>query len=616
MFSQEKDNQIKYDYNIYKKLAKIDTDSALFYIKRAQRNSQIQKLDNWIAKTNYGIGLCYFLKGQDSLSKEHTLNAIKIASKTHNDTVLTKSYSQLGLIYYYKNDYTSALEMYQKALNISLKNKNLDTSSISIYSNLADLMIVQEDTLNALKYYYSAKKIGENKYIKELIPTYNNLGVLYIKSNKDSAIYYLEKSLQLSSLYKQEKKLAPKYHNLAVTYLNFNSTENYPKAFKYLKSAEEIGLKTNNKRSLAKSYLYLGFYYEKAANNNKEALNYYYKSKNLMDKNTKADEYINLLKSISNLHEAEKEFKEALLFRKKYETIKDSVFSKEKNSRFQELQTKFEFEKKNLKINQLLLESKLNRNRRKTIILISSTCLFFLLGLSLLLYQKFKHQRNLRRKETLIHYQNIENFKAKEELKNIKHYLKGQKEERDRISRDLHDSISGSLASVRVRLLDIDKEKPYSFNNIIKIIETIMNDVRSLSHSLNSSFNDERTLTNILEDLFLDYQQIHKIKMDVNIYPENCLEKINLDNKNHIYRIFQELLINTAKHAKAKNVFVHIHSFEKSLSILVEDDGIGCEANIKNGLGLKSINQRIKIMNGKITFTSSNGFTVNIKIPL
>jgi signal transduction histidine kinase len=86
----------------------------------------------------------------------------------------------------------------------------------------------------------------------------------------------------------------------------------------------------------------------------------------------------------------------------------------------------------------------------------------------------------------------------------------------------------------------------------------------------------------------------------------------------HLFRIVQELLQNVMKHAMATNTIVQISYNAGHLYITVEDDGKGFDmetAKRKNGVGLKNIETRVKILKGRIDYQTTKGTSVLIEIP-
>ncbi|MES1181587.1 MAG: ATP-binding protein, partial [Flavobacterium sp.] len=85
-----------------------------------------------------------------------------------------------------------------------------------------------------------------------------------------------------------------------------------------------------------------------------------------------------------------------------------------------------------------------------------------------------------------------------------------------------------------------------------------------------------------------------------------------------LFRVIQELLSNTIKHSFAKNVAIHINSFDDILNIMYEDDGIGFSYDpVQSGLGLDNVESRIRSIKGTLKFESGKfGTSYTIDIPV
>lgn len=106
---------------------------------------------------------------------------------------------------------------------------------------------------------------------------------------------------------------------------------------------------------------------------------------------------------------------------------------------------------------------------------------------------------------------------------------------------------------------------------------------------------------------------------DLEIFNAETLQ-LNEQASNMIYRTIQEITTNAVKHAKATKLFIQLVYFHEGLNILIEDNGTGFDLNqIQNGkgIGIKSIESRVRYLGGKIHYdsTSGHGTTVNIEIP-
>jgi signal transduction histidine kinase len=192
-----------------------------------------------------------------------------------------------------------------------------------------------------------------------------------------------------------------------------------------------------------------------------------------------------------------------------------------------------------------------------------------------------------------------------------------QEDERNRLARDLHDSIGGMLASVYLQADKIEKSAPNIGDTLLlkQLVKKSIEETRSISHNLTPPhFNElglEKTLKNQIQ-LIAEQNQLR-----IN-YFFGIKEKLSKALQLMLYRICGELLYNVVKHAKASEVMVQLMSVNNSLEIIVEDDGQGMETKKKiSGIGLDNMRERVKYLKGEIHIDSNNnGTTVIIKIPL
>jgi signal transduction histidine kinase len=87
-----------------------------------------------------------------------------------------------------------------------------------------------------------------------------------------------------------------------------------------------------------------------------------------------------------------------------------------------------------------------------------------------------------------------------------------------------------------------------------------------------------------------------------------------------IYRVIQEALTNCARHAKANNVLVSVHTEPEDVMVLIQDDGIGFngKAPVRGGLGLLGIRERVEALEGSLSISSrpNGGTTIQVQIPM
>jgi signal transduction histidine kinase/ligand-binding sensor domain-containing protein len=198
-------------------------------------------------------------------------------------------------------------------------------------------------------------------------------------------------------------------------------------------------------------------------------------------------------------------------------------------------------------------------------------------------------------------------------------------QERTRMACELHDGLGSMLSGIKYSFsamksqLDLNESQQVMFHsNIDKLNESII-ELRNITHSMASDSLLKYGLDNSLRDYCNNMSQPGVLDIS---FKALQTEKVNLSEEQsfHIFRIVQELLQNIVKHAAAAHAIVQISYHAKKLYITVEDDGKGFEMDSgirKNGMGLKNMESRIKILKGRMDFQTapSKGTSVLIEIP-
>lgn len=229
----------------------------------------------------------------------------------------------------------------------------------------------------------------------------------------------------------------------------------------------------------------------------------------------------------------------------------------------------------------------------------------------------------------------IENYqlwmevKKKEEIRQklLKKIITLQEDERMRISRELHDETSHSLSSILIALKVLeenDYQQPYErINQIRTLVQNTLDEVHNLAWQLRPSVLDKFGLKVALERYMEEYYKINGILVD--LYFNSNTERFSPEKETTIYRIVQEALTNVSKYAKAKNISVVIITVENSISIVIEDDGVGFDVDkletkgsTVERLGILGMHERASILGGTLFIESEigRGTSIHAKIPL
>jgi len=231
----------------------------------------------------------------------------------------------------------------------------------------------------------------------------------------------------------------------------------------------------------------------------------------------------------------------------------------------------------------------------------------------------FLFQRKLIKKERA--YREIEKLLQKQELKSAYAIIEGQEDERRRIASDIHDNMGSMLATLKI-YSDLIVGQPQDIEmkrlntKINEIAETLTDEVRKISHSLDASTLKNFGLQAAIEQLCEAIRDSGKVQVVSFIDLNN---QVDGETSLHIYRIVQELFTNTLKHANASSVRSEITQTKDYLSIIHQDNGIGFDtaAPQSDSMGLQNIRSRVGKLNGEFKIqSSSDGSTFIIEIPL
>ncbi|MBW0176757.1 7TM diverse intracellular signaling domain-containing protein [Sediminibacterium sp.] len=192
--------------------------------------------------------------------------------------------------------------------------------------------------------------------------------------------------------------------------------------------------------------------------------------------------------------------------------------------------------------------------------------------------------------------------------------IQTQEEERNRLARELHDGLGGLLGGIRMGAHHRLKPYPAEQEWIAEQLDLAVTDLRNIAHDLMPVQLQEQGLDRVLEKAVARWNMGDELKVH---YNSSIKQRYPLRTEAALYRIVLELMHNIKKHADATEVNIEIWEEEKKqrLTLLVEDNGKGFEAGKEEGIGWKSIRQRVQYMEGKINIDSSHrGTTVIIEI--
>ena len=204
--------------------------------------------------------------------------------------------------------------------------------------------------------------------------------------------------------------------------------------------------------------------------------------------------------------------------------------------------------------------------------------------------------------------------------------VEAQEHERARIARELHDDINQRLALLSVELEASRQKLPDTATDVSilltelrKRINEISADVQSISHQLHSSQLEYLGIVGAARSFCREFSASQNVQIDFNHddIPRPVSSEISLC----LFRVLQEALHNAVKYSKVRHFEVRLSCSENQLSLTVSDRGVGFDpesALIREGLGLTSMKERVRLINGTISIESKpmHGTTIGVRVPL
>jgi PAS domain S-box-containing protein len=203
--------------------------------------------------------------------------------------------------------------------------------------------------------------------------------------------------------------------------------------------------------------------------------------------------------------------------------------------------------------------------------------------------------------------------------------IESQEQERVRIGRELHDDIGQRLALLAVELQQLQQDSVTlpevlsRMGELQKQTTEIATDVQSLSHELHTSKLEYLGLAVAMRSFCREFGEHHKVEIDFQSH--DLASPVPPDISLCLYRVLQEALHNSAKHSGGGHLEVQLWGTSDQIYLTVRDSGLGFDseaAKESRGLGLISMQERVKLVNGTLSIESrpKRGTTICARVPL
>lgn len=628
-------------------------DSLALKIESAKTESE--KLN---AKLNYNVAL-----SRTDLSKATAnIEQIKAASFEKKELqAYVQSILELGNLSYTSGNYINAVIRYEeteKALSLLSPSAFTTKKFGSVYNNLGATWSLLNDLDAAQNYYIRGiAQYEKNNDSASLMMSYFNLGFIFIDMQQwQKAYQYLLRSLEFSagsrdntqalqsaaraaaicfrlqnieegerllklcdSLYKSQKNYLGKiYYNNA--YGEYKDALGLPdEAMKYHQACYQNSLDWNDPYYIVDAAWEIGRSFLKA--NNADSAGVYLQ---LALNNARKYNYLPKIRFILNdwcvYYANTLQFEKAYQLRTSLSQFTDSLIGVQNHNRILLFDARYQSEKKESQIKQLVAEKKVQELslRQKNILnYILLAAAVTLTGVGFLFYRDHKQKQ-------LLQQQRINELETEKQLLATEAVLKGEEKERARLAKDLHDGLGGMLSGIKYAFTNIKgnlvmtEETHKAFERSMSMLDVSIREMRRVAHNLMPEALLKFGLDTALRDFCNDINQSGVINIK---YQSIGLQGAAINQTAAIaaYRIVQELVNNTIKHAGATDCIVQVSKNNSILTIAVEDDGKGFDTAVlqnSKGIGWNNIRSRIDFLKGVMDVQSTQGQGTSVHIEL
>lgn len=574
-------------------------DSSLLFHHRALSLATLRSNSNQISDACKGISVNLLWQAKYDSAKLYLSKAEAVARKIKDYPDLAGIYNSLGNILLQEGSNTEALRYYIRSAKIQDSIVHEPLGQSRALANIANIEYKMGNFEKALSYATEAQVISsKNKLNKNLAYTSQLIGRIFRKQGKlNEALLEYEKALTQYLSMGLKREACETYLSIGNIYFDKNDFINAQKSYKI---AIEVSKDISNDATLGIIYSAIGITYQNLKNY-KSAIAYmdsaFMVGKKINDQYTIRDSY----DVLSQIYASQNMYKESLSYFHKFTNLKDSINQSGNKGEIEELEMKYQNEKKVAEIELLKSEQALQTvllSKQRGNLIIAILILISVIVISVLLVNRY---RVIGRSKRLVEMERM----------------------RNNIARDLHDDIGSTLSSINIisqlALKDYNGQSTNHFQRIHEHSSRIMESMSDIVWSINPQ-ND--TFQQMLAKMKEFAAEILEPK-DINyrFVEGSGITNLSLDSvrRKNLFLIFKEAINNTAKYSEGTEVIIEIQATPNTLKLLVRDNGRGFdEALVKSGNGLKNMETRASSLNGKLKRTSviGKGTEIDLELPI
>lgn len=481
----------------------------------------------------------------------------------------------------------------------------------------AGLLDEAQNLLQKSMTYYQRKNDNVN-----LLQTNYIFSKLYKSSGEfEKSLKYLHKTLELSDNLQDSSLLSDALFDKIEAYIRINQQDSaLTTAYKVFKTFSTYGMIPEVSRAL----FYIGNINRKQGRCD-IAIKYLKSAEQFLAAIPYSETRRDIYNELALCHEDVKDYQEAYRYSRRYNALNDSIVNRLKFESYTNIALKYGTKDKQSSIEVLKIDKQYaeERNKSQKRIMYFLMAGLFLVLLAVYFIVRFYNQRIatnniIQAQKEEINARKIRELEDNIKISSMQSVIEGQEIERERIAKDLHDSLGGLLSTIKLKfekakILIRDPEQMKEFENAHNLLDTAVEEVRSIARNLQPGSLKKLGLVSAIKDLINRFEGDQYPDIDFQYYgmPEKMNKMIALS----VYRIIQELLTNSLKHAKADEILIQLNADGDELLIQYEDDGVGFDPDtVHKGMGLENIISRITYLHGNISIDTEKGRGVSVMI--
>ena len=531
-------------------------------------------------------------------------------SENYKDQIF-KYYLNIGISYFYAGKYEQALENYYRSLELIGKNnkKVSANDSVIIYSNIGLIWSRFGEEQEA----FSNLHLGENIAVHSrdsamLANIYLLLGGVFADRTPSKAVSYYHKALEIGERLDKPLMRLSALNELAHLYTAKGHLDN---EWMYARAAADLlvanpGITSydrfHTEHNLGRAYMDRGEYQKAKV----LLLSAFSQVKAIQLK----DIIPHMEPDVANIYAFTGAYKEAYEHMRHYALSNDTLLEQGKMRTFRVwMQARMKEKNKAMMAQNLYIVQQQKQLQSKNFFIGAAIAgAMLLLTFLLIALRSYRNKQNLQQAS-------IQQLQQEQQISQLKAQVRGEEQERNRIARELHDSIASQLWAIKLNVDSLqfqdtwDKPQRHRLGSIYRQLDDTTQDVRKTAHNLMPDLLLQEGLSTAVASVCEKIKSNTGLEVDFLEYGD--IPRLDEDIELTLYRMIQELIQNVMKHARgATQLLVQISCRDVLLNITVEDNGsgfIGKEEEREEGTGLEHIRKKVNDLQGQMDLQSIPG---------